>query len=136
MRDFLDSMLKQQLIQEAESARFKAYAPYSKFRVGAALLDQKGRVFTGCNVENAAYAEAICAERTAVAKAVSEGSQKFTAIAIVTENGAAPCGSCRQVINEFAPKIDIILVDAKNNVKEFTLDQLLPLSFGPDHLKK
>lgn len=131
----MDTKQKQHLIQEAESARFKAYAPYSKFRVGAALLDQKGKIFTGCNVENAAYAEAICAERTAIAKAISEGSQKFTSIAIVTENGAAPCGSCRQVLNEFAPKIQIILIDAKNNTKEFTLDQLFPLSFGPDQLK-
>ena len=116
--------------------REKAYAPYSKYKVGAALLTSDGKIFTGCNVENAAYGEAICAERTAVVKAVSEGHQNFVGIAVATENGASPCGSCRQVMNEFGQNLNVILVDGKNQTTEFTLKDLLPNSFSPKDLKK
>lgn len=116
--------------------REKAYAPYSKYKVGAALLTNDGKIFTGCNVENAAYGEAICAERTAVVKAVSEGHQNFVGIAVATENGASPCGSCRQVMNEFGSNLHVILVDGKNQTVEFALKDLLPNSFSPKDLKK
>ena len=127
-------MSKIELIQKALSAREKAYAPYSKYKVGAALLTADGKIYEGCNVENAAYGLCMCAERTAVFKAVSEGNYKFTAIAVATENGGSPCGSCRQVLREFAPDLTIIITDAAGNFRETTLSQLLPDSFGPEHL--
>ena len=92
---------RQNLIQQAMDIRQHAYAPYSKYKVGAALLSKSGRVFTGVNIENAAYSVTICAERTAVFKAVSEGDRTFSAVAIVTDDGGSPCGSCRQVLSEF-----------------------------------
>ena len=92
---------KQSLIELANEARRRAYAPYSKYRVGAALRTKSGRVYTGVNVENAAYPVSICAERTAVFKAVSEGEREFEVMAVVTDNGGSPCGSCRQVMAEF-----------------------------------
>ena len=103
--------------------------------VGAALLTASGQVFTGCNVENAAYPMAICAERTAIVKAVSEGQREFTAIAIATRDGGSPCGACRQVMSEFAPHLRVLLTDDAGHVRQFTLDQLLPESFGPESLK-
>src|SRR5689334_4940651 len=95
-----------------------AYAPYSNYLVGAALLAADGKIYTGCNVENAAYPSTICAERVAVTKAVSEGSRSFTAIVVVTANGGFPCGTCRQVMNEFAPDAQVIVADAQGNVIE------------------
>jgi cytidine deaminase len=127
-------MNDQELIQTAQTARRNAYAPYSKYQVGAALLTQSGQVFTGCNVENAVYPLVTCAERTAVVKAISEGQREFVAIAVATRNGGSPCGACRQVLREFAPHIRILLVDEAGRVREFTLDQLLPESFGPESL--
>jgi cytidine deaminase len=127
-------MNDQQLIHLAHSARERAYAPYSHYQVGAALLTQSGQVFTGCNVENAVYPLCTCAERTAVVKAVSEGQREFVAIAIATRNGGSPCGSCRQVLREFAPHLRVLLTDEAGNIREFTLDQLLPESFGPEFL--
>ncbi len=127
-------MNDQQLIQLAHSARERAYTPYSHYQVGAALLTKSGQVFTGCNVENAVYPLCTCAERTAVVKAVSEGQSEFAAIAIATRNGGSPCGSCRQVLREFAPHLRVLLVDEAGHVREFTLDQLLPESFGPESL--
>ena len=127
-------MNDQQLIQLAHSARERAYAPYSHYQVGAALLTQSGQVFTGCNVENAVYPLCTCAERTAVVTAISEGQREFVAIAIATRNGGSPCGSCRQILREFAPHIRILLVDEVGHVREFTLEQLLPESFGPQSL--
>ena len=124
----------QELIRLAQAARKNAYAPYSTYRVGAALLTASGQVFTGCNVENAAYPMCLCAERTAVTKAVSEGQREFVAIAIATRNGGSPCGACRQVMREFAPHLRVLLTDDAGNVREFTLDQLLPESFGPESL--
>ena len=127
-------MHDQELIQRAQAARRNAYAPYSHYEVGAALVAASGQVFTGCNVENAVYPLCTCAERTAVVKAVSEGQREFASIAIATRNGGSPCGACRQVLREFAPRLRVLLVDDANHVREFTLDQLLPESFGPESL--
>ncbi len=128
---------KQSLIELANEARRRAYAPYSNYRVGAALRTRSGRIFTGVNVENAAYPTSICAERTAVFKAVSEGETDFEIIAVVTDNGGSPCGSCRQVLAEFG--LDTIVVIADGNgkiVKETTVGGLLPEAFQPQHLGK
>ena len=125
----------QQLVALAQEARKGAYAPYSHYSVGAALLTASGQVFTGCNVENAVYPLCLCAERTAVVKAVSEGRREFAAIAIATRNGGSPCGACRQVLREFAPHLRVLVVDESNHVREFTLGQLLPESFGPEFLE-
>jgi cytidine deaminase len=125
----------QELVQLAQSAREKAYAPYSHYDVGAALLTVSGQVFTGCNVENAAYPMAICAERTAIVKAVSEGQREFIAIAIATRDGGTPCGACRQVMSEFAPHLRILLADEASHIRRFVLDRLLPESFGPESFK-
>ena len=124
----------QQLVVLAQEARKAAYAPYSHYSVGAALLTTSGQVFTGCNVENAVYPLCLCAERTAVVKAVSEGQREFSTIAIATRNGGSPCGACRQVLREFAPHLRILLADDAGRVRPFTLDQLLPESFGPESL--
>jgi cytidine deaminase len=115
--------------------RERAYAPYSGYRVGAALLSASGQVFTGCNVENAVYPLGLCAERVAVFKAISEGEHHFTAIAVATENGGTPCGACRQVLSEFSPDLRILLVDAKGHVRETSLRALLPEPFGPRDLQ-
>jgi len=123
-----------ELIHKAIAAREKAYAPYSKYKVGAALLTADGKIYDGCNVENAAYGLCMCAERTAMFQAVSEGERNFTAIAVATENGGSPCGSCRQVLREFAPDLAVIITDAAGNFRETTLADLLPDSFGPEHL--
>ena len=127
-------MNDQQLVALAQKARKNAYAPYSHYDVGAALLTASGQVFTGCNVENAVYPMCLCAERTAVVKAVSEGQREFAVIAIATRNGGSPCGACRQVLREFAPHIRILLTDDAGTVRQYGLDQLLPDSFGPESL--
>lgn len=123
------------LIIEAEKAREKSYSPYSHFCVGAALLCKNGKVYLGCNIENASYTPTICAERTAIFKAVSEGERDFEAIAIVGgEKGkktqfCPPCGVCRQVMAEFCDKDFKIILGNTENYQIFTLDELLPLSF-------
>ena len=122
------------LIQAAIEARKKSYSPYSQYAVGAALLAENGRFYTGCNVENASYGLAICAERTAVVKMVSDGVQKIKAIVVCTENAGSPCGACRQVLVEFAGDVPVWLVDADGNGRETTLHTLLPDHFGPEHL--
>ncbi len=127
-------MNDQELIRLAQAARKNAYAPYSNYQVGAALLTEAGQVFTGCNVENAAYPMSLCAERAAVVKAISEGQHEFVAIAIATRNGGSPCGACRQVLREFAPRMRVLIADDAGHVREFRLDQLLPESFGPESL--
>ncbi|MGD8491817.1 MAG: cytidine deaminase [Anaerolineae bacterium] len=127
----------QDLVAAARNARQRAYAPYSKFPVGAALRTQSGRVFTGCNVENAAYPLTTCAERTAVSKAVSEGEREFEAIAVVTATGASPCGACRQILREFGGPdgtLRVIVSDIAGNMRVFTIAQLLPEGFTPDQL--
>ena len=128
---------KQALIELANEARRRAYAPYSNYRVGAALRTRSGRVFTGVNIENAAYPTSICAERTAVFKAVSEGEKDFEIIAVVTDNGGSPCGSCRQVLAEFGLDTLVVMADGSGKiVKEITVGGLLPEAFQPQHLGK
>jgi cytidine deaminase len=128
---------KQSLIELANEARRRAYAPYSNYRVGAALRTRSGRVFTGVNVENAAYPTSMCAERTAVFKAVSEGELDFEIIAVVTDNGGSPCGGCRQVLVEFGLDTLVVLADGSGKViKEMTVRELLPDAFQPQHLGK
>lgn len=114
----------------------RAYCPYSHFAVGAALECADGTVFTGCNIENAAFSPTICAERTAVAKAVSEGHTDFVRIVVAgrCEDFCVPCGVCRQVLREFAPDLEIICLNGKGEEQIFTLPQLLPHSFGPEFL--
>jgi len=123
-----------ELIANATAARELAYAPYSNFKVGAALLGKSGQVYRGCNVENAAYGPSICAERTAIFKAVSEGEREFEAMAIVTENGVFPCGTCRQVMLEFAPDMTVIIADIRGDTRLATVRSLLPDGFTPDQL--
>lgn len=125
-------MTDNELMKMAEKACENAYAPYSKFKVGAALLASDGRVFTGCNVENSSYGAGICAERTAAVKAVSEGAVRFSAIAIANAGGGLtfPCGICRQFLSEFAEEgFRIILRNDKGSLEIFTLEELMPHSF-------
>ena len=135
-----------ELVKMALEAREMSYSPYSNFKVGAALLTKNGKVYKGCNIENAAYSPGNCAERTAIFKAVSEGEKDFAAIAIVggpADNGeltiCPPCGVCRQVINEFVDceEFDIVLGTNKpEDMRVFKLKELLPLGFGPGDLAK
>ena len=128
------------LMVQAQKARENSYSPYSHFRVGAALLTKDGKVYTGCNVENASYSATNCAERTAIFKAVSEGERDFEALAIIggkegeTADFCAPCGVCRQVISEFCSKDFKILLGNEQSFKAYTLDELLPLSFSDKDL--
>ena len=134
-------MTDMELMHAALQARKMAYAPYSGFYVGAALLTADGRVYTGCNIENASYSPTNCAERTAFFKAVSEGVRDFAAIAIVggkkeTDGGfCAPCGVCRQVMAEFCQEDFRILLGTKEDFKAYSLEELFPLSFSPRDLK-
>lgn len=130
-------MDKKQLIRKALEAKKFSYSPYSGFSVGAALITQNDKIYTGCNIESASFTPTICAERTAISKAVSEGERKIKAIAITGDaEWTYPCGVCRQVIREFADKDTlIIIVKSVDEYKEFTLDELLPHSFGPEDLK-
>lgn len=135
---------EEKLICEAMQARENAYAPYSNFQVGAALLDEEGKVYTGCNVENAAYTPCNCAERTAVFKGVSEGKRRFQKIAVVGGRKGKeldfcpPCGVCRQVLREFAEEdtFEVIVAKSETEYKKYTLRELLPQSFGPEQLGK
>jgi cytidine deaminase len=122
------------LIDSARKARAFAYVNYSNYPVGAAVLTRSGKVYTGCNIENAAYPATVCAERVAIWKAVSEGEREFRAIAVVTGNGASPCGTCRQVMHEFAPDMQVFLASPDEVTGEYTVAELLPLGFGPDQL--
>ena len=134
-------MTDRALLEQAIAAREMAYAPYSGFRVGAALLGKSGKVYTGCNVENASYSPTNCAERTAFFKAVSEGEREFVSIAIVggmseTINDlCAPCGVCRQVMAEFCNKDFRVIMGNLANIQTRTLEELLPLSFGKNDLE-
>ncbi|KAG8569883.1 hypothetical protein GDO81_014579 [Engystomops pustulosus] len=135
----LEPEVIQKLIQQSHEAKAFAHCPYSRFRVGASLLSQDGRIFLGCNVENACYTLGICAERTAIQTAVSQGSKKFTAIAVasdVEEEFITPCGACRQVMREFGAELQVILTKPSGSYVIKTLHQLLPMSFGPEDLTK
>ena len=125
------------LIKSAISARENAHAPYSNFKVGAALLSESGEIITGCNVENATYGLTICAERTAIFKAISEGKHKFEKIAVVadTENLTPPCGACRQIIWEFCGDVEVILANLKGTTKTFQMRELFPNAFDGTFLE-
>ena len=129
---------RHELAKAAASMRQRSYVPYSKYAVGAALLTKSGVTFTGCNIENAAYPVTVCAERTAMFKAVSEGHTDFDTIAVATEDGLGyPCGSCRQVMAEFALDMTVLMVDKDGNiVAESTVNDLLPGAFTPNRLLK
>lgn len=124
----------EQLVQMAAQARQHAYAPYSHFHVGAALVDRQGRCFSGCNVENASYGLTVCAERHAVAAALAAGSREFRTLAVVSEGGVAPCGACRQVLREFGADLRVLLAGTDGKQRESHLAALLPEAFGPESL--
>ena len=131
----LNAEIRQELIAAAVAARQWAYAPYSKFLVGAALLTESGKIYDGINIENAAYPSGICAERVAVFKAVSEGERKFVAMAVSTSNGGSSCGACRQVLAEWGLDTIVLFCDAEGNVvTETTVGGMLPGAFLPEHL--
>jgi len=132
----LSQQEKQSLVDLANTARQRAYVPYSNYAVGSSLRTKSGRVFTGVNVENAAYPQTMCAERIAIFKAVSEGERDFEVITVVTDNGGSPCGGCRQVMAEFGLDTIVLLADGTGRiVKEMTVKELLPEAFTPEHLK-
>ncbi len=127
---------RQILIDLANQARRGAYVPYSNYPVGAALRTKSGRVFTGVNIENAAYPQTMCAERVAIFKAVSEGETEFDMIAVVTNNGGSPCGGCRQVLAEFGLDTIVLIANGEGQLqKELTVSELLPEAFTPKHLQ-
>lgn len=128
----MDRRLIEKLVQQARSAREKAYVPYSKFPVGAALLTKQGEIYSGCNIENAAYGLANCAERTAIFTAVAAGATEIEVIAVIadTKNPVAPCGACRQVIWEFNPEMKVILSNLQGEICQYTIAELLPEAFS------
>lgn len=131
----LDPETQQKIIERAVNVRQWAYAPYSKYLVGAALLTSSGKIYEGVNIENAAYPTGICAERVAIFKAVSEGEREFVAIAVATENGGSPCGSCRQVMAEFGLSTRVLVVNDKGDLMmDTTVAGFLPQAFTPDQL--
>lgn len=120
-----------QLVTQAIAALERAYVPYSRYPVGAAVLGDDGRVYTGCNIENAVYPLTICAERVAITKAISEGAQHILALAVATVNGGTPCGSCRQVMQEFgSPAMPVFIARTDGNYRQRTLEELLPEGFS------
>jgi cytidine deaminase len=126
---------KKELIDTAVQARLKAYAPYSEYKVGAAILSKGGECYSGCNIENAVYPVTICAERVAVFKAIYEGDMEFEAIAVVTSNGGSPCGSCRQVLAEFGLDTRVLIANEQGQlVNEMSVGDLLPEAFGHQDL--
>lgn len=130
-------MENEALIEKALEAKKNAYVPYSNFHVGAAVLMDDGSIYTGCNIENASYTPTICAERTAIFKAVSDGKMQIDKIAIVGDaNPTYPCGVCRQVIREFGRDSKIIIANSVDDYKIYDLEDLLPYSFGPEDLKQ
>ncbi|NLE77535.1 MAG: cytidine deaminase [Chloroflexi bacterium] len=122
------------LVAAAHEAIRRAYAPYSCYPVGAALLGRSGRVYTGCNVENASFPMSLCAERTAVCKAVADGERTYAALVVLSANGGTPCGACRQVLREFCEDLPILVVSAAGERRLFCLSQLLPQAFAPSDL--
>jgi cytidine deaminase len=126
------------LVKAAQKAKLNAFSPFSKFRVGTALLTDDGTIFTGCNIENSSYGLTICAERVAIFKAISSGASKFQAIAIVSDDlgFTPPCGACRQVLLELAGDIDFVMMDSKNRYKILKITSLLPFAFTEKNLKR
>jgi len=124
-------MREKELIEKAKRARLRAYAPYSNFKVGAALLTRSGKVYTGANVENSTYGLTVCAERLAVFKAVNKGDKDFVKIVVATDRNppATPCGACRQVLSEFAKSLKIVCANLKGKIERYTLKELLPEAF-------
>jgi len=132
----LEKEMKDKLIQRAKQAWERAYAPYSNYSVGSAVLTESGEIFDGVNIENAVYPLTICGERVAIFKAVSEGQRSFKAIAVVTRNGGTPCGSCRQVMAEFGLDTIVLIADTSGELlQEYTVAELLPNSFGEADLE-
>ena len=131
-------MTADQLVEAALQARLKAFAPYSNYKVGAALLTGSGKIYTGCNVENATYGLSVCAERVALLKAISEGERHFTRIAVSSESDppATPCGSCRQLLWEFAGDIEVILANPRGQTESYQLAALFPEAFDGRFLLK
>jgi cytidine deaminase len=126
-----------ELQRRAEAVRRQAYAPYSNYQVGAALLARSGRIYEGANVENAAYPTTMCAERIAAFRAVSEGEREFDAILVVTDNGGAPCGACRQVLSEFGSDVLVIVADTAGKIHlRASLRELIPHAFGREQLSR
>lgn len=123
-----------ELVHQAIAARQRAYAPYSRYLVGAALLTSDGAIILGCNVENASYPATICAERVALTAAVAQGHRDFVAIAVATQNGGTPCGICRQVMAELGPAMTVFITDAAGNFRTTTVTELLPFAFREDSL--
>jgi cytidine deaminase len=126
------------LVKEALDAKKRAYAPYSRFHVGAALLTTSGKIYQGCNIEISTYALTICAERTAIFKAISEGDKDFKAIAVVSDDPGytPPCGACRQVLMDLAGNIDFLMINGKGSVKILKMRDLLPHAFGQKNLER
>lgn len=132
----LDDEIARDLVTQAIEARRRAYVPYSSFPVGAALLARTGKIYTGCNVENASYGLTVCAERVAIWKAISEGETEFEALAVATNIGGSPCGACRQVMAEFAPDMPVLIADLAGKMTTMSVTDLLPLAFTPQHLQE
>lgn len=131
-----ENQIRQEIISQARQAIKQAYVPYSHYPVGAAAYFSSGRIYTGCNVENASYGLTICAERNAIFQAIAKGERQLVSLAIYVPRGIfpSPCGACRQVMREFASDCSVILINEQGETKVTKLSQLLPDSFGPDHL--
>ena len=125
------------LLEAARRARRQAYAPYSRFPVGAAVVGTSGKIYTGANVENASYGLTVCAERIAIFKAITAGESALSAVAVVTSSGGSPCGACRQVMGEFATRDALVIVgDTGGRVRRYPLQRMLPVPFSAAHLKR
>lgn len=134
-QNFIDPQQLQDMVGKAMEARDQAYCPYSEYKVGAAILTESGQIFSGCNVENASYSVTICAERTAITKAVSEGNRKIKAVVVIADGSAAPCGACRQAISEFSLDAPVIGVNPNGEIyNTWTVQQLLPDGFNVKNL--
>lgn len=134
----IDEEIRKKLLNKAKQAQRMAYVPYSKFPVGAALLTRNGKIYLGCNIENASYGATNCAERTAIFKAISEGEKDFIALAVVSNDPdfTFPCGICRQVIHEFAKNIEMIFENSEGEILPLNIKDLFPYSFGEDSLDR
>ena len=132
----MNEKILEKAFEYAKKARNNAYAPYSHFLVGAALVTKDGKIFTGCNIENASFGLTVCAERVAIFKAVSEGERDFDFLVVVTDTDppAFPCGACRQVIREFGKDIEVVVANLKGDMIKKSLSEILPNSFGPEDL--